>query len=528
MDQLALLFVVLLGAVLAEPLSRRFGVAPAVTMTVFGCVLAVIPAVPNIRIEPRLILPLVLPPLLYAAARRTSFREFAASWQAITARAVALVLVTAAAVAAAFHALHVAVPVAAAVALGALVAPPDPIAATALASRLGLPRRLVSVLEGEGLFNDVTAIVVYGVAVEAVVTGHFSAWRAVGAFLLSALVAVAGGTVLGWAASRLMERLDEAVWKVAFSLLVPFAAYGLAEAFDASGVLAVLVSALYLTEQAAATDDSSYRLVGDSVWDVIELLVSGFAFGLIGLELATVLATTGTSWTGMLGSAAAVVAVVVLLRLAWLLVTWWAFTRGDREHTVDEPYTWQETIVTWWAGMRGVASVALALALPLTTEHGAAFPYRSEIMVTAFGVVLFTLLVQGPTLPLVVRWTGVTADTAVERRLERELVTRVLRAELARLKEIAGARDDVPDEVYERLRGAVVQRLAQADPEAADEEVLAGARRTMRKAGMMREIQQDVLAAGRREALAARRETGMPPDLVDRLMRRLDMRTARP
>ncbi|WP_019631576.1 Na+/H+ antiporter [Actinomadura atramentaria] len=529
MEQLGLVFIVLFAAVLAEPLSRRIGLSSAVLMTVFGCVLAVIPAVPNIQIEPRLILPLVLPPLLYAAARRTSFRQFVEDWAAITARAVALVLVTTAAVAAAFHALHPAVPVAAAVALGALVAPPDPVAATALASKLGLPRRLVSVLEGEGLFNDVTAIVVYTVAVEAVVTGHFSAWHAVGAFLLSAVIAVAVGSVLGWAAGRIMDFLDEAVWKVALSLLVPFAAYGFAEAFEASGVLAVLVCALYLTEQATAVDDSSYRLVGDSFWEVIELLVSGFAFGLIGLELATVLATTGTSWRGMVGSAAAVVAVVVLLRLLWLLVTYWAFRGRHRDHVLDEPYTWKETIVTWWAGMRGVASVALALAIPLTTEQGAPFPYRAEIMVTAFGVVLFTLLVQGPTLPLVVRWTGVTADTALERRMERELWGRVLRAELRRLKEIAAERGDIPDETYERMRDAFVQRLAQADPEAAgDEEATARARLGRRRVKEMRAIQQEVLSAGRREALSARREPGMPPDLVDRVMRRLDLRSERP
>lgn len=515
-----LVFLVLFATILAEPLSRRIGVASPVLMTVFGIVLALVPQIPQVHIEPDLILPLVLPPLLYASARRTSWRAFAENWAAITMRAVVLVIVTAAAVAWAFHAWYPAVPVAAAVVLGALVAPPDPIAATALASRLGLPRRLTSVLEGEGLFNDVTAIVVYGVAVEAVVTGRFSTMEALGEFVVSAVVAVAVGLALGWATSRLMGRLEEAAWQVALSLLVPFAAYGIAEAWGGSAVLAVLVCALYLTDAVTDFGDSDFRLVGDSFWEIIEMLVSGFAFGLIGLELSTVLDAAGAGWTRLLGGAAAVIAVVVGLRLAWLLGTWWLLARGRKD--ADEPQTWQETIVTWWAGMRGVATVALALAIPLTTEGGD-FPGRAEILFTAFAVVLFTLLLQGPTLPLVVRLTGVHADTERERELERQLWNRVLGAELARAKEIA-EEQNLPEEMYERLRDGFQRRLARADPDAADEAARAHARR----AGQLRDIMTDVLAAGRQEALAARREPGMPPDLVDRVMRRLDFRAGGP
>ncbi|MFI6521478.1 Na+/H+ antiporter [Spirillospora sp. NPDC050679] len=525
MDQLVLIFLVLLATILAEPLSRRVGLPPAVLLTVFGCVLALVPAVPMVHIDPDLILPLVLPPLLYASARRTSWREFAANWGPITMRAVGLVLATAAAVAAVFHACYPALPLAAAVALGALVAPPDPVAATALAGRLGLPRRLVSMLEGEGLFNDVTALVVYGVAVQAVVTGRFSTLDALGDFVLSAVVAVAVGLALGWAGSRLMGWLEEATWKVALTLLLPFAAFGLAEAWSGSSVLAVLVCALYLTDAVTHSDDADYRLVGESFWEIIEMLVSGFAFGLIGLELGTVLEAVGSDWGRLAGGAALVIAVVVGLRLVWLMATWLLFTRRDTGHQADEPYTWRETLVTWWAGMRGVATVALALAVPLTTDDGAPFPGRAEILFTAFAVVLFTLLLQGPTLPLVVRLTGVHADTERERTLERELWSRVLRAELARLKEIA-ENQDLPDEYYERLRSMFLQRLARADPEAADEDARAGARRDVKLLGRMRAVQEEVLAAGRREALAARREPGMPPDLVDRVMRRLDLRSA--
>ncbi|MBF6277375.1 MULTISPECIES: Na+/H+ antiporter [Nocardia] len=524
MDQLVLVFVLAFATILAQPLGRRLGLAPAVLMTVFGLVMAVLPFVPNIALAPELILPLVLPPLLYASARRTSWQQFASNAGAILLRAVGLVVATAAAVAAIFHLWYPALPVGTAFALGAVVAPPDPVAVSAMANRLGLPRRLVAVLEGEGLFNDVTAVVIYDVAVQAVVTGQFSAWRTAVDFVVSAVVAMAVGLALGWAGSALMRRLTEAPWQVALGLLLPFAAYGLAEAAHGSAVLAVLVCALYLTDAATDFSDVGYRIVGDSFWDVIDMLVTGFAFGLVGLELSTVLATTGPNWPRLLGGAAAVVGVVVALRVLWLLASTALFRGWWRRRRVDEPYTWRETVVTWWAGMRGVVTVALALALPLTTDSGADFPGRTEVLFIAFVVVLFTLLLQGPTLPLVARWTGVKADTEVERAMERRLWTRILRAELARLEDIADT-EDLPDEVYQRLRDSVERRLMRADPEAAQAaDGTKTVEHAMRLTGKLRTISNDVLDAGRGEALAARREPGMPPDLVDRVMRRLDLR----
>ncbi|WP_246023334.1 Na+/H+ antiporter [Nocardia yunnanensis] len=521
--QLELIFAVLFATILAQPLGRRLGQAPAVLMTAFGVVLALIPAVPDIRIDPELILPLVLPPLLYAAARRTSWRQFAENWAAISLRAVVLVIVTTAAVAWAFHLWYPSVPIGAAVALGALVAPPDPVAVSALAGKLGLPRRLVALLEGEGLFNDVTAIVLYSVAIEAVVTGKFSAWGALGDFALSALVGTGVGLVLGWAGSKLMRRLEEAPWRVALGLLLPFAAYGFAESRGGSAVLAVLVCSMYLTDAATDFSDSDYRLVGDSFWEITEMLVTGFAFGLIGLELSTVLRDAGPDWPRYVGGALVVIAVVVGLRLIWLLTTTTLFRAWWRSRDKDEPYTWRETVVTWWAGMRGVATVALALAVPFTTDDGKPFPGRTQILFTAIAVVLFTLLLQGPTLPAVVRATGVRADTGAERALERQLWDRVLRAELARLKEISQT-DHLPDEVYERLRQGFERRLAQADPEAADSNARLHTDRGLAWTKKMRAITNDVLEAGRTEALAARREPGVPPDVVDRVMRRLDLR----
>lgn len=518
MDHLLLPFLLLFATILVQPLGRRMGVAPAILMTAFGCLLALLPQVPDVRIDPELILPLVLPPLIYAAARRTSWRQFAASWGHIGLRAVGLVVATVVAVVAVFHHWYPALPLAAAVALGALVAPPDPVAVSALAGRLGLPRRLVAVLDGEGLFNDVTAIVIYQVAISAVVTGAFSAWGAFADLVRSGVVAVVVGWAIGWAGARVMRRLGEASWQVALSLALPFAAYLVTGKWHGSAVLAVLVCALYLTDAATDFGDRDFRVVGDSFWRITEMLVTGFAFGLIGLELSTVLRAAGAQWPHYLRGAAAVIAVVVGVRLVWLLATW-AVLRGRRSRAPD-PHTWRETVVTWWAGQRGVATVALALAVPLTTNDGAPFPGRGEILFTAFTLVLFTLLIQGPTLPAVVRATGVRADAAAEHILERELWTVVLRAELARLDELAAA-EDIPPPLRAHLRQGYAGRLAHADP-AAPEDARAAAARKMADAGRIRAINEAVVEAGRAAALAARRNHDVPPDVVDRVLRRLD------
>ncbi|MFF4651829.1 Na+/H+ antiporter [Streptomyces sp. NPDC001380] len=528
MDQLTLLFVVLLASILSVPVGSRLKLPPPVLMTALGVVLALLPFVPDVHVDPDLILPLVLPPLLYAAAQRTSWRQFRANVRPILLLAVALVLVTTAVVAQVFQALVPGVPVAAAVALGAVVSPPDPVAATAVAGSVGLPRRLVSVLEGEGLFNDVTALVIYGVAIDAAVSGTFSAPEALGRLVLSAVIALAVGWGLGWATTRLMGLLGDATLQVGLSLLVPFAAYVLADQLDGSGVLAVLVCALHLGAHAGDEDDVSYRLTGTAFWEVVELLVTGMAFGLIGLELHTVMASVGSSWHGMLGDAAAVLAVVVLVRLLWLLPAARVSRHLDRDRSTreDEPVTWRETVVMWWAGMRGVASVALALAIPRTVDGGGAFPERDRILFVAFSTVLFTLLVQGLTLPCLVRRLGVTADTDAEDLAERQLWHRASRAGLVRLKELV-ADGELPEEIVERLRRRQRDRLVRALPETYDEGQRAAAHERKAYADRFREVEQEMLSASRREMQAARSEPGADPELVDRVLRALDLRSAR-
>ncbi|MER7762381.1 Na+/H+ antiporter [Streptomyces sp. NPDC097619] len=529
MDQLALLFVLLLGAVVTVPLGDRLGLPAPVLMTLAGVVMALLPFVPNVDVPPEYILPLVLPPLLYASVQRTSWRQFAANLRPIFLLAVALVFVTTAAVAGVANALVPGLPLAAAVALGALVAPPDPVAATAVAGSLGLPRRLVSILEGEGLFNDVTAIVLYHVAIAAVIGGGFSWEGALGEFVLSAVVAVAVGLGLGWCAGRLMDRLGDATLQIGLTLLVPFVAYVLAEEFKGSGVLAVLTTALFLAEYASDADDVLGRLAGHTFWEVVDTLVTGVAFGLIGLELHSVFGTASGQVAEMAGWAGAILGVVVLVRLVWLLPAAWLAKKlhGRKDYEEEIPLSWRESVIMWWAGMRGVASVALALAIPFSTDDGGPFPQRDVIVFIAFAVVMGTLVVQGLTLPAVVRLLGVKADAGAERDFERRLAIRAAKAAKVRLREIQEV-EELPEDLLELLQRRAYDVGARISPEMVDEERREAYHQRVERIRSVQRIQREMMSAARHEVLAARSEPGADPEIVDRVLRQLDVRSLRP
>ncbi|MET9560550.1 Na+/H+ antiporter [Streptomyces tauricus] len=528
MDQLALLFVLLLGAVVSVPLGDRFGLPSPVLMTLLGIVLAVLDFVPNVDIPPDLILPALLPPLLYAAVRRTSWRQFTANKRPIFLLAVALVFVTTAVVAAVAHSIVPGLPIAAAVALGALVAPPDPVAATAVAGQLGLPRRLVSILEGEGLFNDVTAIVLYHVAIAAAISGSFSLQGAALDFLLSAVVAVAVGFGLGWATNRLMDSLGDPTLQISLTLLVPYASYVLAEELHGSGVLAVLTTALFLAEYANDADDVMTRLAGHTFWNIVDTLVTGVAFGLIGLELHNAIRTASGRWGELLGWAAAIVGVVVFVRLAWLLPATWLTKRLHAKRDLDEdiPTSWRETVVMWWAGMRGVASVALALAIPLEMENGEPFPNREEMIFIAFGVIMATLVLQGLSLPWLVRKLGVQADTDQEKEFEKTLAVRAAKAAKQRLREL-GETEDLSDELTEQLLRRAFDIGYRISPDLGEDERREAHDQRARRIKLVRRIQGEMLSAARHEVLAARSEPGANPEVVDRVLRHLDVRSLR-
>jgi CPA1 family monovalent cation:H+ antiporter len=545
-EQLALVAAVLFATAVLIPVASRINLPWPVLVTLFGIVLAAIPQVPQVYVEPDLILPLVLPPLLYAAARKTSWRFWAANARPILLLAVALVMVTTAAVAYVASAVVPGISLAGAVALGALVSPPDPVAATAIAGKLHLPRRLVSMLEGEGLFNDVAALVLYQVAIAAVVGGSITPGQAAIKLVLAGVLALAVGFASGWGFTRLITLLGSTDPRpqVLLSVLAPTATYVLTEELHGSGVLAVLVYTLYSVSRPVDAADAQGRLTTDVFWSMTETLVTGIAFGLVGLEFQTAFEAIGARWTSLVGETAALVGVVVAVRLLYLLPSVLlarrfyrrlqsgalddalsgrsASRRLQRQRGTDVPIGWRETVVVWWAGMRGVATVALALAIPTVTDDGGPFPARDRILVIAFSVVLVTLVLQGLTLPTVVRVLGVKAGAGDSDEAEASLIERAAHAAAEALNRL---QDDVDFsvEVWDRLNAFPTDLLARLTAQLnGDSQRSQVAARAIDRGSFLLGLQQ-MLSAAREELLAARSERGVDPELVDQLVRRLDL-----
>jgi monovalent cation/hydrogen antiporter len=407
------LVLVLLGAVtVIATLARVAGVPYPILMVVGGLVLSLIPGVPRVELEPEIVLVTFLPPILFAAAFFTSVREFWRSIRPISLLAVGLVIATTLAVATVAVALVPAMGWPLALALGAIVSPTDPIAATSIAQRLGLPRRIVTVLEGEGLVNDSTALVVYGLAVTAITTA--AGFSVVGIAAEFAWV-VAGGVVVGVVAGLLamlvLRKLLDPPVEVLISLLVPYAAYLPAEALGVSGVLATVVAGLIVGWWAPRVMASDARILGSGAWQMVIFIVNGLAFLLVGLQLPEVVeVATERPIPELLGLATAVCLTVIAVRLAWvfpgtylprLLVP--GLARRDPAPPVGA------VVVLGWAGMRGAVSLAAALALPITVA-GAPLPERDLVLFLTFAVILVTLLGQGLTLPRLIRTVGIGDD----------------------------------------------------------------------------------------------------------------------
>jgi Na+/H+ antiporter len=544
--QLGLIAAVIFATAVMIPLASRINLPWPVLVTLFGIVLAAIPQVPQVHVEPDLILPLVLPPLLYATARKTSWRLWASHARPILLLAVALVLVTTALVAFVASRVVPGITIAGAVALGALVSPPDPVAATAIASKLQLPRRLVSMLEGEGLFNDVAALVLYNVAIAAVVGGSFSPGDAAVKLLLAAVLALVMGFLFGWVVTRLSALLSASDPRpaVLISILAPTATYVAAEEAHGSGVLAVLVYTLYSVSRPVDASDAQGRLTTDVFWSMTETLVTGVAFGLVGLEFQTAFEAIGLRWTRLVGETAAVVAVVVGVRLIYLLPSVLLSRRlyqrlqvaalddalrGEnqsrrvqRARDTDVPIGWRETVVVWWAGMRGVATVALALAIPVTVNGGGPFPARERILFIAFAVVLVTLVLQGMTLPTLVKRLGVRAGPNDEDDAESALIERAAHAAAEALNRLQHEAD-FNVEVWDRLNAFPTDLLARLSPQLAEANQHGMAPRRGENRDQFLQGLQGMLSAAREELLAARSERGIEPELVDHLVRRLDL-----
>ena len=472
MTGVAEIFVGLLLAVAVLALvARKLTIPYPILFVVGGLLLGLIPKLPKVRLDPELVFLFVLPPLLYPAALFTSWRDFRANLRPIALLAIGLVLFTTVSVAYLAH-YFMGLPLAAGFVLGAIISPPDAIAATAIADRLKVPRRIVAILEGESLVNDATALVAYRFAVVAVVTGYFSLAHASVQFFIVGIGGILVGLAVGWLAEQFHKRVDDAPIEITVSLLTPFVAYLAAERLGLSGVLAVVTAGLYLGMRMPELLSFRTRLRGGPVWEMVEFLLNGFVFILIGLQLPEVLsALSGHSipvhqlvWYALLISLA-----VIVIRILWVFPATYLPRLLFKRVCRHDPYPpWRHVTLVAWTGMRGVVSLAAALALPLTLRNGSPFPARDLILFLTFVVILATLVLQGLSLPPLIRWLGIQDDRSMEKE-EREARLKANQAALTRLNEIA-ERDPAKDDARQRLRVEYEDHIRQvegAEPESA-------------------------------------------------------------
>jgi Na+/H+ antiporter len=518
METLELLVGLLAAVAVVVRLAGRTDIPEPVLLVLAGLAVALIPGLPQVELDPQLILALFLPPLLYWAALHIELRELRRNLRPIALLAVGLVLVTTAAVAVLGHSV-LGLPWAVAVVLGAVVSPPDPVAASAVASRLGLPRRMVTILEAEGLLNDATALVVYRMAVAAVVSGAFSLGGAGVELAVSAVGGTAVGLAVGFVGSRVLRRVSEAPVENTVKLLLPYVAWLAAERLHASGVLAVLACGLLMSRHWGSIS-SGARLQARQLWDWLVFVLEGLSFVLVGVQLRTVVeGIEGRSLADLALAALAVNLVVILVRLALVYPASWLPRLSARVRERDPFPGWAFTTVIGWAGMRGVVTLALAVALPTEVAGGEPFPDRNLVVFLAFSVIVVTLVGQGLTLPLLIRWLGVSADDEGPAADGRRALARLTEVALDRLDAIDPEADGVPAELIERLRERYRTRLAHLGQQAED-----GRPDGVRAYA---ELVSDLLGAQREELRRLRDQGGVTPEVARRLFHDLDLEEAR-
>ncbi|MFE9655353.1 Na+/H+ antiporter [Micromonospora sp. NPDC006431] len=502
-------------ATFGAALARRLGLLAPILLVVLGLVLSFVPGFPHVRLDPNLVLVGILPPLLYVAALETSVPAFRLNLRPILLLAVGLVIFSAFVVGTVVHLFRPDLPYSICLALGAVVAPPDAVAATAVARRVGLPRRIVTILEGESLVNDATALVLLRVAIVAATTA--TGGIGVGDVAREVLVAAGGGVLVGLLGvvvfGFLHKRITDPVLDNALSLIVPFAVVFAAEEIHASGVMAVVVTGLGIGHKMPLLMSAASRLQVDAFWRLIRFLLEGLVFLLVGLQLREVVRGLDEPLGFLVGITAAVLLAVLLARFVWIFPATYLGRLVPRVRQRDPAPPVQFPIVIGWAGMRGVVTLAAALALPLTLAGGRAYP-RQLFIWLAFAVIVVTLVAQGATLPAVARRAKLPPDDPVQDALSAAAVQQQAgRAARERLDKLA---EGAPAAVVERLRG-----LVQSRTNLAWEQLGGTAKETPSEAyGRLR---QEMIDA-EREVFRAARDTGkIPQEVLVRAYRDLDL-----
>lgn len=487
--------------------ARRLDWSPPLCLVVVGVAASFVPGVPDYHLNPELVLVGLLPPLLYSAAIETSLIDIRANRVPIATLSVALVAFTTVTVGLVTWAIVPGLPLAAGFALGAVVAPPDAVAATAVARRVGMPRRIVRILEGESLLNDAVSLVALRTAIAAI-AGSVSVWQVGVDFVFAAAGGVVVGGIVGWGAGHLLRRVSDSVLSTGWSFVVPFVAYLPAEAVHGSGVLAVVVAGISLGNQLPRMMSGSSRLATHLNWRTIDFLLENIVFLLIGLQLRRILsevAHTNLSPLMLAGICLGVLLATIASRFLWM------FGSGVIRHLVGRRWPWSYSTVIGWAGMRGVVTLAAAFVLPSTT------PERAVLVLAAFVVVAGTLLFQGTTLPRLVRLLRLPApDPAQDDLQEAALLHDMIQAGLARLEEIRTPDD--PPEVIDRLQNKQVYRS-----DTAWERLGRASAIQETPSAAYHRLRAHMLAAERDVLLAARDRGSVDDEVLQRVLTSLDI-----
>ena len=497
--------IILAGLLLAVAglvtLARVLNVPYPIFLVLGGLAIGAIPGIPPVTLDPELVLLIFLPPLLYSAAFFASLRDLRQNAGPISALSIGLVLATCVAVAVCVHAAVPGLSWEAAFVLGAIVSPTDPVAATAIAGRLGVPRRVVVVVEGEALINDATAITAYRVALAAITTGSFSLWEAGGEFVLGAVGGVAIGLAVGWVVANIRQRLDDPPVEITISLFTAYAAYLPAEELHLSGVIAAVTVGLYMGSQTSRVTNAQVRMQSIPVWTILTFLLNSFLFVLIGLQLPVLLdelRDASYDVTTVIGYGALASLVVIVVRIGWVfLFAALAPPLGQSDGRPDP----RNVALVAWMGMRGAVSLAAALAIPLETDAGEPIRERPLILFVTFCVILATLVLQGLSLPFAIRRLGVEPDGGdeLEENKARKLAARAALDRLELLAEEEWARE----QTIERMRGMYRYRYdrfaARFDEEADGDAIEARTSDYLRLVAAVLEAQREVLEQLRRD-----------------------------
>ena len=513
--ELLLALLVIVAALVT--VSRKIRVPYPVLLLLGGLVVGLVPGIPRFELDPQIVFLVVLPPLLYVSAFLTPIRDFNTNLKNIATLAVGLVAASAGVVAAVAMVLVPGMTWPLAVALGAIVSPPDAVAATAIAQRLAVPRRIISILEGESLLNDATALTIYRAAVgAAAATAAVSVLGSLASFVFVALGGILIGLVVGWIAVWVRTRIDDTPVEVTISLLTPYAAYLPAEALGVSGVLAAVIAGLFIGRRSSQIMGSEARLAGRATWESLVFLLNGVVFLSIGFQIASI--SREMDRTTLLQLAA----VGILVSIALIAVrALWVIGMSVRELLSDDQRRTRlrESVVLSWAGMRGVVSLAAALALPVSLP-GSTLPARDAIIVITFTVILVTLVGQGLTLPLVIRALGLGSDDDEgheESHARQELTDQALR----RINELE-KKWPTHKPLIDQLRASYQHRaeheeqLHEAPGNEAEQELVEH-----------RQIRSDVIDA-QRDALREMRDRGaIDDDVLRSIERELDLEEIR-